>query len=265
MVDFYAYNQLIETTISSAQSTNLPSTTTNFKVFRGAKTTIDFKIRDLNSQVIDLTGKKVILNVFNYTTNEFQFYKELEVVDPIRSQSRAVFDVVDTIDLAPGYFYYSLTSVDQDTSEPYYIDETANALSYFELVEGVMPYPMKTINVTPEEFTPMTGTLNDDLDYWVAGPYKGDANMYRDDGLHTVVVYGDDFTGQFYIQVSLNDEPIQDDWFDIWLDELVSWKNYDHFTGIEPFNFKANVKWVRFKYIQQPGQEGQIKKISYRN
>lgn len=265
MVDFYSYNQLIETTISSAQSTNLPSTDTNFKVFRGAKTTIDFKLRDLNTQLINLTGKKVILNVFSYNTNEFQFYKELELLDPIRGSARATFDVIDTVDLMPGYFYYSLTSVDQDVPEPYYIDETANALSYFELVEGVMPTPMKSVVVTPDMYTPMTGTLQSDLDYWVAGPYKGDSNQYRDDGLHTVVVYCSDFSGQFFVQVSLNDEPIQDDWSDIWLDELVSYKSYDHFTGIEPFNFRANVKWVRFKFKQQPGQDGQITKILYRN
>src|SRR5690242_13180266 len=119
MVDFYSYNQLIETTVSSAQSTNLPSTDTNFKVFRGAKTVIDFKIRDLNSQVIDLTTKKVILNIFSYNTNEFQFYKELVNTDAIRGIAQATFDIIDTIDLLPGYFYYSLTSVDADVPEPY--------------------------------------------------------------------------------------------------------------------------------------------------
>lgn len=265
MVDFLSYNQLIETTISSAQSTNLPTTTTNFKVFKGTKTVIDFKLRDLDSQVVNLTGKKVILNVFSYTTNEFQFYKELNITDPIRGAAQAVFDIIDTIDLMAGYFYYSLTSVDQDIPQPYYIDETANALSYFELVEGVMPTPMPTVIATPDVYTPMTGTQEGDPDYYVAGPYKGDSNQYRDDGLHTVVVYGDDFSGRFYIQVSLNDEPLQDDWANIWLEELVPWKNYDHFSSIEPFNFKANVKWVRFKMIQSPGQTGQIKKILYRN
>lgn len=265
MVDFYSYNQIVETTISSAQSTQLPSTNTNFKIFRGAKTVVDFKLRDLNTQLINLTDKKVILNVFSYNTNEFQFFKELEITDPIRGAARAVFDIIDTIDLTPSYFYYSLTAVDGDIASPYFIDQTANALSYFELIDGVMPRPMPTTIVLEGQYTPTTGTTQSSPTYWVAGPFKGDSNQYRDDGLHTVVVFCENFSGQFYVEVSLNEEPLQDDWSQIWLDELVPYKVYREFTGVEPFNFKANVKWVRFKYVDDQDQEGAIKRLMYRN
>ena len=143
MVTFYSYNQLIDTTLSSPQSANLPLTDTNFKVFKGTKTVVDFKIRDLDSQVINLTDKMVVLNVFSYDTNEFQFYKQLEITDAIRGRAQATFEVVDTVDLSPAYFYYSLTVVADGTPEPYFIDQTVNALSYFELIEGVMPTPVK--------------------------------------------------------------------------------------------------------------------------
>lgn len=265
MVNFYSYNQLIETTLSSPQSANLPLTDTNFKVFKGVKTVIDFKIRDKDSQVINLTDKLVIMNVFSYDTNEFQFFKQLEITDAIRGAAQVSFNVTDTVDLAPAYFYYSLTVVNNDVPEPYFIDQTVNALSYFELIEGVMPTPMKSVCILPGDFTPSTGTTEDSTTYWVAGPYKADSNQYRDDGLHTFVVYGNDYSGKLYAEISLNDEPIQDDWSVIWLDELMPWKNYDNFTGIEPFNFQANAKWVRFKYVPQIGQEGQITKILYRN
>lgn len=265
MVNFYSYNQLIETSLSSPQSANLPLTDTNFKVFKGVKTVIDFKIKDINLQVVDLTDKVVILNVFSYNTNEFQFYKQLTITDPIRGQAQVQFDVVDTVDLAPSYFYYSLTVVNNDVPEPYFIDQTVNALSYFELIEGIMPTPMKSVCILPEDYTPTTGTIEDSETYWIAGPYKADSNQYRDDGLHTFVIYGDNFSGKVYVEISLNDEPIQDDWSPIWLDELMPWITYDNFTGIDPFNFQANAKWVRFKYIPQISQEGKITKILYRN
>ena len=268
MVTFYSYNQLIDTTLSSPQSANLPLTDTNFKVFRGAKTVIDFKIRDIDSQVVDLTNQMVIMNVFSYDTNEFQFYKKLEVTDAIRGLGQVTFEVIDTVDLSPAYFYYSLTVVADGSAEPYFIDQTANALSYFELIEGVMPTPSKSVSVLPTDYAPSTGTSGGDETFWVAGPYKADSNQYRDDGLHTVAVYCQNYSGKFFIEISLNDAPIQDDWSPIWLEELMPWKNYDQFTGIEPFTFQANAKWVRFKYVPQEvmiGQEGQITKVMYRN
>ncbi|MCK9529403.1 MAG: hypothetical protein M0R77_02370 [Gammaproteobacteria bacterium] len=265
MVTFYSYNQLIDTTLSSPQSANLPLTDTNFKVFKGTKTVVDFKIRDLDSQVIDLTDKMVILNVFSYDTNEFQFYKQLDITDAIRGRAQAVFEVVDTVDLSPAYFYYSLTVVADGTPEPYFIDQTVNTLSYFELIEGVMPTPVKSVSVLPDDYTPSTDTTEESETFWVAGPFKADSNQYRDDGLHTIAVYCENYTGKFYVEISLNDVPIQSDWSPIWLDELMPWKNYDQFTGIEPFTFQANAKWVRFKYVPQQNQDGQITKVLYRN
>lgn len=265
MVDFLSYNQLIETTISSSQPATLPMTDTNFNVFKGSKTVIDFKIRSQDTQVIDLTDKVLVINVFNYETGGFEFYKYLEITDPIRGLARATFEIVDTIDLSPAYYYYSLVSIDDDTPEPYYIDGVGNVLSYFELVDGVMPSPIKSISVTPENFTPTTDPLDIDTTMWVAGPFKGDSNKYRDDGLHTVVFYLDDFSGQVSVEISLNDQPLPDDWSKIWLDELTPWKVYDQYTGIEPFNFKANAKWVRFKYVEEPTPQGTVTKIMYRN
>lgn len=265
MVNFFSYNQMIETYLSSPQSPNLPLTDTNFKIFKGAKTVVDFKIRDLDSQVVNLADKTVVLNVFNYETNEFIFYKLLTITDPVRGLAQATFEVIDTIDLVPLYYYYSLTVVEDGSQVPYFIDQTVNALSYFELIEGVMPTPVQSVTVLPDDFTPSTGTEESDETYWIAGPYAADSNKYRNDGLHTFAIFADDFTGKFYAEISLNDEPIQDDWSAIWLDELTPFKSYDQFTGVEPFTFQANAKWVRFKYIPQPSQAGLITRIMYRN
>ena len=274
MVNFVSYNQVVTTTISSTLSTALPTTDTNFKVFRGTKTVINFTISDNDRQLIDLTNQLIFLNVFNYATNEFQFKKDLIVVDPLRGNCQAIFDVIDTIDLIPGFFYYSLTAVDNDVPTPYFMDTNANALSYFELVEGVMPAPMKPVVVKSNDYTPTIDPMSPNVQYWAAGPFKGDANQYRDDGLHTVAFYCEGFTGEVAIQVSLNESPMEGDWSYVWIHELTPWKTYDNFTGAEPFNFRANVKWVRFKFITQGGAitdqlpdstTGYIKKIVYRN
>lgn len=270
MVDFLSYNQVIETTISSAQSANLPTTETNFKVFRGAKTVINFKIRDSDQQVVDLTDKVININVFNYNTNEFVFYKTLVATDPIRGLAQATFEIADTIDLLPTYFFYSLVHVEDAVPTPFYIDASANVLSYFELVDGVMPYPNRSISVLEGQWTPTQDPLDVEATttYWIAGPFNGDSNQYRNDGLHTVVFYGDNFSGRVSVEISLVDQPLTNDWSPIWLDELSLWKVYEEWTGIEPFNFKANAKWVRFKYVeepQQPGESGKITKVMYRN
>lgn len=86
-------------------------------------------------------------------------------------------------------------------------------------------------------------------------PEKADGWYGYNDGLHTVAVYVQNFTGRVFIEASISLEPTENDWFPIPLTPTtyVEYpKNpYDPTgemggdSGVEAFTFKANILWLR--------------------
>jgi hypothetical protein len=87
---------------------------------------------------------------------------------------------------------------------------------------------------------PLTGV---ELDK-VGEPVPGDSYYGYTDGIHTVAIYGRNFTGRIKVQGSLATHPTEDDWFDILLSGL-PYKDYQDFTGVEGFTFTANLVYLR--------------------
>ena len=72
----------------------------------------------------------------------------------------------------------------------------------------------------------------------------GDSYYGYTDGIHTVAVYGQDFSGRIKIQGTLSSAPSESDWFDILLSGI-PYKDYKNFTGVEGFTFTANLVFLR--------------------
>lgn len=87
---------------------------------------------------------------------------------------------------------------------------------------------------------PLTGV---DLDK-TGEAVPGDSYYGYTDGIHTVAVYGRNFTGRIRIQGTLATQPTEDDWFDILLGGI-PYKDYTNFTGVEGFTFTANLVFLR--------------------
>jgi hypothetical protein len=87
---------------------------------------------------------------------------------------------------------------------------------------------------------PLTGVELDKT----GDPVPGDSYYGYTDGIHTVAIYGRDFTGRIKVQGTLATHPGEDDWFDILLSGL-PYKDYKNFTGVEGFTFTANLVYLR--------------------
>lgn len=87
---------------------------------------------------------------------------------------------------------------------------------------------------------PLTGV---DLDK-TGEPVPGDSYYGYTDGIHTVAVYGRNFTGRIKIQGTLATNPTEDDWFNILLNGT-PYKDYTNYTGVEGFTFTANLVFLR--------------------
>lgn len=76
------------------------------------------------------------------------------------------------------------------------------------------------------------------------------------DGLHTLAIYCQNFTGRVILEGSISMEPTEDDWFPISLTNTTTWMefprnpmqptgDFDGDTGVVGFTFRMNVVWLR--------------------
>ena len=86
-----------------------------------------------------------------------------------------------------------------------------------------------------------TGTIELDK---TGDAVPGDSYYGFTDGIHTVAIYGQDLSGRVKIQGTLEQNPTEDDWFDILFSGL-PFRDYTNFTGVEGFTFVANLVYLR--------------------
>lgn len=267
-IKIYKFPQTVVVTMTSSNMTNinLPLTDTDFKVYHGVDNPVDFIVKDINSRPIDLTNTTVSIIVSNFNDNTHLLTKDAEIVDALCGKFKIIFLSSDIADWPLGFQRYSLISEGIDgTIQPLFLDQDHNASGFFELLGGVIPAPKDSVVVLGEEFTPVSITPG--ITKFLSCAFPGDAFFCNNDGLHTVAISADNYTGKFFVQASLEESTTQseNEWFDIFLNQLNPELKLTEFTGIEPFNFTGSVRWVRFVHIPDPTNEGTIIKVAYRN
>ena len=70
----------------------------------------------------------------------------------------------------------------------------------------------------------------------------------------TLAVYSTNYTGNFFIQGSLEENPAETDWFNIILGTYTE-EHYPYInqTGIDPWTFRTNIKYLRARFTQTQG------------
>jgi len=78
-------------------------------------------------------------------------------------------------------------------------------------------------------------------------PVRGDGWFGEKDGLHTVSIQTIDFTGRFWLEATLANEPTDEDWFPVSLTVCDPFLDYDSDTGIHAYTFQGNFVFVRVR------------------
>jgi hypothetical protein len=85
---------------------------------------------------------------------------------------------------------------------------------------------------------------------------KADGWYGHTDGLHTVAIYTQNFTGRVILEGTISLEPTEDDWFPIALTDTSTWMEFPRNpmaptgdlggdNGVVAFTFRMNVVWLR--------------------
>lgn len=232
----------------------------NLKVYKNIKQSFVLSIRNLDRKLLKVDGLDFFINIIDPNNAEFVIKKLAKILDADKGRMEFEFFEGDLVKVNPGTYQYSITYFDNSGNENIvYLDQAASANAVIEVLDSALPKFRPSFST--DVFYPKVD-LGDT--YYFTEKFPGDGLHHYIDGQHTVAVYCDNFKGHFFIEATLEENPGELDWFEIVLIETYTNYEFDNFTGIEGFNFKCSVPWLRFKYLPHPQNTGTVEKILYR-
>ncbi len=245
-----------------------PFVDNDFKVYKGAQTDIDFYVRNNDRKPITLSGKNAYVIIRDNRSKREVLKKELRFIDEMRAHLQLNLFPAEIEDWEEGYYDYVVLIEHMDSSQSVlFTSQNQDARGWFELKGDVLPSLSQSYDLNPAEFVPFqyednTGTTT----RYVSTALPGDAALGFKDGLQTFAVYVKEFSGRVWVQGSLEESPgvSYNDWFPIHVTPNTFEITFYEHSGIEPFNFQSNVKWIRFVYEKDFFNEGDITRILYK-
>lgn len=256
----YFIPQTFVITLLEGDRINLPMFRRDIKIFRGVDNNIDFELRDADRKPIKLLDRNIQIVITNPENQELMLVRNVEITDERKGKYRLKLTPGDIQSWSQGFYQFGAILIEDDGAEyPLYTDTAQNNTGKLILVDAPFPSFIPSTLLTEQNFQSVNGAM-------VSQRLRGDAQKNYQDGLQTFSVQTDNFTGKLWVQGSLEDNPTQDgEYFDIYVGSTAPYIEFTNSTITEPFNFDGNFVWIRFKYIPDSANVGNIEKIWYKN
>jgi len=260
--------QVIHLTEPGLQSAYAVVNRTDFNLFKNVTNEVEFLIKDVDRKPVNITNRNLTIHIVDERTNTLVLQSTLTIINGTRGHCRMSLSPSDIAGLSNGYFRYAVTidritninGVDRVDSLLIFTDQYRAIKGYLELLDGPIPNPQPAVEIDPSVF--YDESWGDPIQVFkVAGPYEGAAQRDNRSGQHTVAVYMENFSGQFWIEASLenNSPSAQSDWFPV-TDQV-----FNEFTGVKGFQFIGSYMWIRVYYLPGPMNAGTVTKVLLKN
>lgn len=246
------------------------------KIHKGIDNNIRFNVADPDYKKASVDHLDVKAVIIDPNTREVVFEKYLENVDGCSLYLRALEGEIK--DIKKGHYEMVVRGENKSAYvnqqgfaayEGFYKDH-ANNITFPVLVSSQGDtYPIPSAETKIEDWLPVYEQNNSQPTYY-SPPLPSNLTRNTMNRNHTFAVIGEEAGGIIKVYGTLEASPTMDEnlWFQ--LDVPSSLNNeikLEDFTGIQAWTFSANLTWVRFQWIpdQNPPQQGNLKKIQYRN
>lgn len=233
---------------------------TDFNLFRGVTNEIEFLLKNADRKPSNLLGKTLSIFIVDERTNTVVVQTGLTTISETRGHCRLTLSPSDVAGLDNGSYRYSITETVGDKQTIVFTDQNRSFKGYLEVFDGPIPNPNPSLEISKNQF--VSETWGTPLQaYYVAGPFPGAAQVDNRSGQHTLALYCDNFSGQFWIDASLESGvPNNDaDWFPV-MDFQMTEQN-----GVKSVQFTGSYMWVRFYYQPAVDNDGEITKALLKN
>ena len=197
-----------------------------------------------------LQGTTVYCSFIDRDDRSTTISKKAIITDYEQGGIKVIVTVGESSRFSQGHYdlVFSYTT-DTGLTVPLYCDLNMRPNFTVEVSEDGDALPLTTQIDTAFQQQTINGVV-----YYCGSALKATGYYDKPNGLVTLGVYGTGYTGNFYIQGALSDNPTEHDWFDITLGTgTQTYFPYQNLTGIDPWTFRTNVKFLRAKFTQPAG------------
>lgn len=240
---------------ASGTNINAPLNYRKLVGFRGLDNDFYFYIKNQNRKPIYIADLTINASILDRTTQARLISKKCQILDGEKGLCRLTLTSSDIATLNPANYDIVLTYTDdRNLTLPLYADVNMRINLVMEVSGDAHTIPL-TSEIS-ETF------LSDGQGNFIGDRIKGPYYYGRKNGLITFTVETTGYTGNFYLQASIQSHPDELDWFNIELGAVVDWHYFNNYTGLEPFTCTANVKHLRAKW--QDTGNGTVDKVTFR-
>ena len=231
-------------------SVNSPLNYRFLKLFRGFDSQFFFFVKNQDRKPIMLQGVTVNASFISRLDRSTVVSKKAIISDYDTGSIRVVLTVGESALFSQGLYdlVFSYTS-DTGLVLPLFCDLNMRPNFTVECSEEGDALPLTTqIN---DSFT--TQVVNS-VTYYYSSALKATGYYNKPNGLVTLGVYTTGYTGNFWVEGALSENPVESDWFNITLGSYTDpFFPYTSHTGIDPWSFRTNVHYIRTKHTQAAG------------
>lgn len=231
---------------SRGTTVNSPLNYRFLKLFRGYDNELFFYIKNQDRKPIMLHGMTINVSLIDRPTGSTIVNKKTIIEDFEEGYIKVVFTAGETVSLSQGLYdlVFSYTN-NLGLTLPLFCDLNMRPNYTVEVNEDATPSILTTAQTS--EFI-----LNNEFYYSGILPASGYFNKLN--SMVTIAVYCTNFTGKFWIEGTLSDNPTESDWFNIILGTYTQeFFPYENFNGVDPWTFRTNIKYIRSKFTQESG------------
>lgn len=259
-VHLYRIPQVVQLAASiGANLMNYPMNRSDFTLFRHVDNDIDFLIKDFDRQVVTMEGASAMITIVDARHQRLLLARPLIAADAAQGHFKLFVTGEEVVAMPKRPLRYTVTMTRPDGAQiMLFTDKNKQCEGTVNVEDGPIPLVTEPVVLRLKDFvTRAVGLARQKT--LVAGSFASAKTSGNKDGIHSVTVDFDNFTGKFIVEGSRNSSPAQDD--SDWEDVLsVSRTEKD---GVEHFSFTDNDSlWIRFKF--EPIQ-GTLKELTYRN
>lgn len=226
-------------------------------VYRGIDNTLDFRLLNADQKPLNLANYTPTIQIFDENKNLI-IEHECTVLDDGSTTTRGLFKVVitenDLLNVNSQFVNYVVYLLDNNSNKIITYTDT-----HFGM-EGVMKISSEAFPGAKSSKTVATfNKVNNNTEVWISETLEADPAINNNEGLHTVAVYTNNYSGNITVQATLANQITEGtDWADI---TSITFNGSE--TKPVPANFNGVFSHLRFKTDTDPANT--ITKILVRN
>ena len=231
---------------ATGTSINAPVNYRFLKLFTGLDNEFIFYIKNIDRKPIQLHGQTIMANLTNRETQAKIVAKKCQILDFDEGKVKLVVSAGEISSIQNGFLDLVFTYVNsQGLNLPLFVDQNLRPNYTVEVSDQTRNIPLTTS--TGDTFVESDG-------FYYSSHLPGPGAYNKVNGMITLAVYATNYTGDFYIQGALEENPTENDWFNIILGTHTD-EHYPYigFDGIDPWTFRTNIKYLRAKFTQTQG------------